>query len=123
MFGQTNPGHGESIQSIAGVLTDTTDNSSIESSALANNRNKNSNDKELVEPIFENRDEEEYVSDGMSGSIREAPTFGKASNKSSKSGSRMQRSTSNTRERQNVYNNQPFPRVEGLTKIEAPNKE
>ena len=105
MIGQTGGAYGEAIHSIAGILTDTTDNSSIESSALANTRNKNSNDKELVEPIFENRDEDEYVSDGMSGSIREAPTFGKASNKSSKSGSRMQRSTSNTRERQTTYNN------------------
>jgi len=112
----------EALSSIAAGQSDTTDYSSLENSAILAQHHKshnlgsnqktsgsgtldntvcpgNADNKEFVEPIFENKEEEDFVSDGHSNSLRDVPTFGKASFRSSKSGSKLQRSSSNNKER------------------------
>lgn len=114
----------DAASSIAGMLTDTTDNSSLENSGLTNGMMQiqlsETVDKHLVEPIYESREEDNQSKERQSSSMRDIPTFGKGSFRSSKSNSRHRASASQTREKLEVagsgyLSRKELPRVEPLT--------
>lgn len=114
----------EAANATKAFLSDTTDNSSLESSYLTTSKHKvnvsETLDKDLVEPIYESKEEDNQSRERQSNSMRDIPTFGKGSFRSSKSNSRPRGSASQNRDRLQLSNSgylhrSELPRVEPLT--------